>query len=227
MDTVKGSNALTQPTRAQLFQTICDLKRPAATDELAQLLGRHPNGIRQHLEHLREAGLLIREQSRQGRGRGRPRDLWAVDPAAAPGGVKPTAYAELGVWLARVIEGGVDPKEVEHEGHQIGLDLAPDATDEVTPEARFQDALSAMGFQPSRVSKQSGSTTYCLNNCPYRDVVRAQQPMICALHRGITTGLLESIDESVEMSGFEIKDPDRAGCKITVLGNLAGMPASE
>jgi len=74
-----------------------------------------------------------------------------------------------------------------------------------------------MGFQPSRKRLASKGVTYCLNNCPYRDVVRERQELIC----GITSGLLEKIDPASTLSAFTPKDPDKAGCIIKIDGPLA------
>src|SRR3954449_12715192 len=97
-------DALAQPTRARLFRALGELRRPAGTEELAERLELHPNGVRAHLERLREAGLVTRDRTRQARGR--PRDMWSLAPSARPGGDPPTAYADLGRWLARVIRSG-------------------------------------------------------------------------------------------------------------------------
>jgi predicted ArsR family transcriptional regulator len=66
---------LSQPTRARLFEALGELRRPAGTEELAARLGLHPNGVRVHLERLREGGLVTRERSRGQRGG--PRERWA------------------------------------------------------------------------------------------------------------------------------------------------------
>ncbi|MBV8431381.1 MAG: helix-turn-helix transcriptional regulator, partial [Solirubrobacterales bacterium] len=100
----RSQDALRQPTRARLFDRLCELRRPATTEELAEHLGLHPNGVRVHLDRLREEGLIVRE--RNPRPRGRPRDMWLVSPEAAPAGAPPTAYAQLGQWLARAIAPG-------------------------------------------------------------------------------------------------------------------------
>ena len=55
-----------------------------------------------------------------------------------------------------------------------------------------------------------------LRNCPYRSAVRANQPAVCAIHRGMTTGLREGVDPGATLSGFVPKDPDTAGCLIDV-----------
>ena len=58
-------DVLAQPTRARLFRLLGELRRPAATEELAARVELHPNGVRTHLERLREAGLVARERPRQ------------------------------------------------------------------------------------------------------------------------------------------------------------------
>ena len=217
-------DVLAQPTRARLFNLLSELRRPAATDELARTLELHPNGVRQHLEILAKASMVVREREKVGRGR--PRDVWAIDPEAKPGGSSPTGYAELSRWLVQAIRGGdVDPERIEERGREIGVELA-DRGGNADPEVRFHDALAAMGFNPSRKPGGGDRMAYCLNNCPYRDVAVEQQAVICSLHRGITSGLLESIEPDTEMTAFVIKDPVQAGCRIEVRGPMVTGPGS-
>ena len=56
---------------------------------------------------------------------------------------------------------------------------------------------------------------------PYRDVARERQPLVCGLHRGMTRGLLDEIEPKTKLSAFVPKDPDAAGCEITLRGPLA------
>lgn len=56
------------------------------------------------------------------------------------------------------------------------------------------------GFQPSIEPSPSPEVAARLNNCPYRDVARDRQPLICALHKGVSAGLLESIDPTAELT---------------------------
>lgn len=214
----KPDDVLAQPTRARLFATLSELRRPASTEELAALLELHPNGIRLHLERLSDAGLLARRQSRHRRGR--PRDMWAVAPGAYPGGDPPSAYADLGRWLARVIQ----PKKttlrtVEASGREIGNELAP--TDDRVAEEKMHGALVSLGFQPRREIEPAGGLTYRLCNCPYRDAVRENRDVVCTLHRGITRGLLDEISPTTELTGFVALDPYTAGCRIELRGPLA------
>ena len=52
-------DVLAQPSRARLFRMLGELERPASTEELAELLGLHPNGVRAHLERLRVDGMFV------------------------------------------------------------------------------------------------------------------------------------------------------------------------
>jgi predicted ArsR family transcriptional regulator len=212
--------ALAQPTRAQLFALLGELKRPAGTEELAHHLGLHPNGVRLHLERLEQAGLVLRDRERQSRGR--PRDTWSISPRAQPGGDPPTAYTDLGRWLVRaIVAGGIRVRDVEATGRQIGRELAPIGAG-ASPEEQIHGVLVAMGFQPRRRLDDAGTLTYCLDNCPYRAAVRERQTVVCGLHRGLTRGLLDQIDPKTKLSAFVPKDPDTAGCEITLRGPLAG-----
>ena len=224
MDVRRAGDALAQPTRAQLFALLGELRRPAATDELAHRLGLHPNGIRLHLERLEADGLVLRERERQARGR--PRDTWSISPDAQPGGDPPTAYADLGRWLVRAISaGGTHVRDVEATGRQIGRELAPRANGS-SADAQIHGVLVAMGFQPRRRVDDGGTLTYCLDNCPYRDAVRERQSVVCGLHRGITRGLLDGVSPKTRLSAFVPKDPDVAGCEITLRGPLVKEAAA-
>lgn len=219
-------DALSQPTRARLFALLEELRRPAGTDELAQELGLHPNGVRLHLEALHEAGLVERERER--RPRGRPRDRWAISPDAQPGGEPPTGYVDLGRLLLEVIAvGGMDAGQVEAAGREIGRRLPP-PDPSATPDERMHAVLTTMGFAPRRVEdpERPGEMTYCLGNCPYRDLVHERQSVVCGLHRGITRGMLETIEPETELAGFVAQDPDEAGCLIDVRGLLAEQAAA-
>ena len=206
---------MAQPTRARLFELLQELKRESSTEELAQRLGLHVNGVRRQLERLQAAGLLERRKRRQGRGR--PRDLWAVAAAADPGGERPRAYGELAGWLARSIPAG--PRrlhEIKRTGQEIGRALAPA---DVDGSARaFEQVLSALGFQPAVSVGEGGAVCCQLGNCPYKEAVRDNQAVVCALHEGITAGLLEELAPSASLTRFEPRDPDQAGCLIEVTG---------
>lgn len=208
-------DVLAQPSRARVFRLLVELKRATRTSELATRLGLHPNGVRIHLERLEGSGLVARARVR--RGRGRPADAWMVAPDAQPGGQPPRAYRDLGRWLARSIkQRSASPTGLERTGREIGREIAP--RDGQVGVEEVEHALAALGFAPAQGSRDEHSLTICLGNCPYRDVVYENQPAICALHKGITRGLLDVLAPQVRLSRFVPHDPDRAGCVIELTG---------
>jgi predicted ArsR family transcriptional regulator len=216
---VAPDDVLSQPTRARLFALLSELKRGAGTVELAERLDLHPNGVRAHLERMQQAGLVVRERAAQPRGR--PRDAWTIAPDARPGGEPPRAYRDLGGWLAGAISARPGRlREVEAAGREIGRELAPANARSGATDA-FWSALTALGFQPRLERETPGRTTLCLGNCPYRDAVRANQPVVCTLHRGITLGLLDVLQPDAKLTDFVPHDPDAAGCLIELSGTSA------
>ncbi len=217
---VRPGDALSQPTRARLFALLGELHRPAATEEVAAELGMHPNGVRLHLERLLEEGLVERRRERQARGR--PRDTWAISPDAQPGGDPPTGYASLSRWLVRaLVICGARVADMEETGRLIGRGLASDHPGAKDEQMLF-DALTTLGFQPEREPPAREQVSYRLRNCPYRQAVHERQTLVCALHRGLTNGLVEAMDADSSVVEFEPQDPDLAGCLIRVQGPIAG-----
>ncbi len=217
---ISPDDVLAQPTRSRLFALLGELKRPAGTVELAERLDLHPNGVRIHLERMQQAGLVERARVRDKRGR--PPDAWTIASDARPGGSAPRAYQDLGRWLARALR--ARPRSlrgIEETGRQIGRELAPEGA---TDADAFEASLTALGFQPAaRTRDDDDAVTFCLRNCPYRDAVRENQPAVCALHKGITRGLLDVLAPEAQLSAFVPHDPDEAGCLIELRG--LGAPA--
>lgn len=210
---VSPADVLAQPTRSRLFALLGELKRPAGTVELAERLDLHPNGVRIHLERMEQAGLV--ERARVRHQRGRPPDVWTIAADARPGGSAPRAYQDLGRWLARALRSrrrGL--RSIEETGRQIGREVAPQGGAADPP--GFEAALTALGFQPTTRLGADHAVTFCLRNCPYRDAVRENQPAICALHKGITRGLLDVLAPEANLADFVPHDPDEAGCLIEV-----------
>lgn len=196
-----------------MLDLICEFDRPSATDELAGLIGLHPNGVRSHLERLERAGLIARANSRAGRGR--PRHLWSATSGARAALNQPRAYEQLATWLSSAIDPSpVRLGEVEAAGRRIGRDQAQAGADGRAGLAGVEAAVASFGFQPEVEVGLGDGTVICLAKCPYRDAVRQNAKVICRLHRGMMLGLLDELDPGTVLTGFVPKDPDRAGCLI-------------
>ncbi|MEZ5077561.1 MAG: helix-turn-helix domain-containing protein [Solirubrobacterales bacterium] len=215
----QADDVLAQRTRARIFSWLAEHRLPAATEVVATALELHPNGVRRHLERMQEAGLVERSRSR-GR-RGRPGDLWAIAPGADPGGQRPTGYVDLSRWLARAIPPGRNRlREVERAGKEIGRELAPSGPVE-DPVEGFRQTVASLGFHPELEASTDGFVCR-LENCPYRESAKENQAVVCALHKGITSGLLAEFLPDARLERFEPHDPERAGCVVAVAGSVDG-----
>jgi predicted ArsR family transcriptional regulator len=210
---------LGQSIRARLFEALAELRRPATTQELAMLVGRHPNTVRVQLQQLADAGLLERRRAAQARGR--PRQVWAIAANARPGGQRPQALGQLSQWLARAAGRTGRLADVEAAGREIGREITPEHDERCVADA-LQDALTALGFAPKRHPINGADVRYVLGNCPYREAVAQNQPVVCTLHRGMTKGMLDRLDRTATLADFVAKDPYRAGCLIDVTLAPAG-----
>jgi predicted ArsR family transcriptional regulator len=210
---IASDDVLAQSIRARLFQALARLRRPATTQELAAQVGRHPNSVRVQLQRLADAGLLERRDVAQPRGR--PRQEWVIAAAARPSGRRPQALEQLSRWLARAAGTGGGLQDIEAAGREIGREIAPERRDRPVAQA-LQDSLAALGFAPVCHPGDGADVRYVLANCPYRDAVAENQPVVCALHRGMTSGLLDRLDRGARLTGFLPKDPYRAGCVVDV-----------
>jgi predicted ArsR family transcriptional regulator len=166
-----------------------------------------------------EAGLVVRESTRQARGR--PRDMWSIAPDANPGGGPPTGYVSLGQWLTRVLaRGKTSQRALEATGREIGRELASGGG-EASAEQQLHAAFVTLGFQPQRELDPDGTLTYRLCNCPYREAASESQAVVCTLHRGITRGLLDAVTPDTKLTAFVPRDPYEAGCLVELRGPVA------
>lgn len=212
-DDAQPADPLAPPARAGAFAYLAEVRRAVGISELAEHLGLHPTGVRVHLAALERAGIVERRRVRGGRGR--PRDTWVV---AAGADVEPPAlHRDLAAWLAGALgDGATTPEELERHGARLGRELAPDVPAGTPPVTAVGDALAAMGFRPACRTRPGGAQ-FALRTCPYRDAVRAGGRGVCALHAGITRGLLEGLSPDAELVAFVAGEPDSGECRVDIL----------
>jgi len=206
------ADSLATPTRARLLDLLDE--GSATSEDLAVRLSKHRTGVRVHLERLETAGLVERRRVRQARGR--PRDLWSITPAARRARGRPDPASDLAGWLAEAIPARPGRlREVEAAGRRLGRRL-PGGDAELPLERRLEQVFAALGFEPRSRPADADGLCFELGNCPYRSAVRANQPVVCTLHRGLTRGLLDRHAPHSALRSFVPKDPDRAGCLIEI-----------
>lgn len=204
-------SALAPSTRARLLELLGRLGRPVSTGELGELTGLHPNGVRAHLQALLRGGLVVRGRERGARGR--PRDLWSATRTPAPGAeLRP--YVDLSRWLAGAIgRGGI--AAVERAGRRTGRELARNGA-RAAPVEAIEESLAALGFAPRRGARSRELVTFRLGNCPYSEALSDAPAAVCALHRGITAGLLEVAYAGAPLDRFTPRERPDGECVIAI-----------
>jgi len=204
-------SALAPSTRARLLELLGALGRPVSTGELGELTGLHPNGVRAHLQALLAAGLVVRGRERGARGR--PRDLWSAKRAPAPGAeLRP--YVDLSRWLAGAIgRGGI--AAVERAGRRTGRELARTGA-RAAPVEAIEESLTTLGFAPRRGARTRELVTFRLCNCPYSEALSDAPAAVCALHRGITAGLIDVAYAGATLDRFVPRERPDGECVIAI-----------
>ena len=181
-------------SRADVLDMLRAADGPLGVREVAQQMGLHPNTARFHLEALVEAGLAVRETEDR-ETPGRPRIGYRA-VADSPAGRR--RYRLLAEMLTTLVAGTMpDPaKAAEEAGSEWGAYL----TEQPPPYQRLTAAVAIekltaimeeLGFAPqAEADADGGQYRICLRQCPFREVARQHQDVICALHLGLMRGAL-------------------------------------
>ena len=180
-------------SRADVLDMLRAADGPLGVRDVAQRMGLHPNTARFHLEALVEAGLAVRETEDR-ETPGRPRIGYR---AAADGPAGRRRYRLLAEMLTSLIAGTVpEPgSAAEEAGREWGAYLAeqPPPYQRLTDEealAKLTAIMEELGFAPQAEADGGGQYRLCLRQCPFREVARHHQDVICSLHLGLMRGAL-------------------------------------
>ena len=204
------ARALGDPTRHEIFRYIVEAARPVDIAELTDHLGLNHNAIRQHLAKLVAAG-LVTEDHAPATGRGRPRLVYRLDPAADSRWGVTGPYERLSVLLAEMLRSGDSAVEVGQRSvrPQRGEVVAGD-----DPVAFVVDAMNRQGFDPVIRNARGQRVDVVLRTCPFESAVLADPDTICDLHLGIVEGLTALTGERLVVDELITHDPRRAQCRL-------------
>jgi predicted ArsR family transcriptional regulator len=200
------ARALGDPTRHEIFRYVLDAGRQVDVPELTAHLALNHNAIRQHLAKLVSAGLVTQTTAAPS-GRGRPRLLFTVTPAAEDRWGPLGPYERLTVLLAEIIRTGETPLEI---GRRAGARRQPSDPD---PVEHLRTEMDRHGFAPD-VRVRGRKVDVVLTTCPYTTTVLADPATICSLHLGLAEGAAAAAGGRLVVDGLVAKDPRRAGCRL-------------
>lgn len=201
------AQAVAEPTRLRVLRYVQAADDAVTVGEVAERFGLHPNAVRQHLAHLRDAGLLTEQAARRG-GAGRPRLTYRPNPEAPDvvGGWNP--YETLATLLVDIAAGAPAHEVGAAYGRRLGA---------TAPEAGAVELLAGVarrhGFRPT-IEPGDGGVDLVLGRCPFAASVTGDR-LVCELHRGIADGVAASRDDAV-VTSLDLAAPHEGGCRFHV-----------
>lgn len=210
------------PTRRRVLATLQDGAAPMSAMGVADRLGLHANSARFHLEALVDAGLAERRSADRDT-RGRPAILYAAS-AAAPS-VAPRSYRALATilvaHLAAQPSAGVAAAQA---GESWGRELARSGATRQAPRSApaaaraVVDGLSGVGFEAG-VAGRGAASRVEIRPCPFLELVQEHGEVVCAVHRGLMTGLLDELGSRVTVESLvPFAEPGRCVAELAPAG---------
>lgn len=239
-------DVLAHPRRYAVFEVLRASGQAVRVPDLVNQIVLHPNAIRRHLDVLVDTGLVLRERADH-QGRGRPAWAYRLTPAAQERWAFENPHEELSVMLLDMLESGDAPVVVgRRAGHRLArvfsptaangtlagnspagdspvgqaasadsADSAPDeSTDHVTV---LLSVTGDLGFRPVLESDGDIRLTFC----PFAATASRSRDIVCALHRGVSEGVLAAVNPSSSVD-LILADPFSGRCRLV----LAALPSA-
>lgn len=209
--------ALADNTRYAIYLFLAESNAAQTTAQIADHLGLHPNTVRPHLERMRDVGLL--DVSVDGRGEvGRPQHRYSVSSSAPSLGLEPPAVHELSKLVFSMAKHvGATPGDAYDVGYDRGTDRATAYASALSSLEALVAELDRLGFDPAVDGGDHDDDTAVVsfNRCPFQIQVDEYPELVCSLHRGMVTGM---IDELGDAQVAEFCDRGhRTPCRVAVM----------
>ena len=213
-------------SRGRVLELLRAADTPLTVADVARRCGLHPNTARFHLDALVAAGLAARDPGAEPGPRhaapGRPAIGYraSADGAASPPPGE-RRYRLLAEMMTSLVAGLVDnpAATAERAGREWGGYLTepplpcrrPSAAEALT---RLTGLLADLGFDPG---VQPGETEQdrrlVLRECPFREVAREHQAVVCPLHLGVIRGALDRMRAPLAADRLEVV-PEPGLCRL-------------
>ena len=203
--TLRRHRALADPSRARILAELADAG-PLDARELAKRVDLHVNTVRVHVNALADAG-LVESETLPPKGRGRPRVAYKTTAAAGDeGGRRYRLLAEI--LTALVARFGA---EASDQLEEIGEAWGHYLVDSPPPYAQLSDEqavegllalLADIGFQPELEQQTRGRQIH-MRPCPFLELARSHQEVICPIHLGMMRGALNELGAKTRATKLE------------------------
>ncbi|NBH07605.1 helix-turn-helix domain-containing protein [Amycolatopsis sp. SID8362] len=184
--------ALDEPTRRRLYSYVVRQPVPVSRDDAAAALSLPRATVAFHLDRLVDEQLLAvgheRRTGRSGPGAGRPAKLYRRSDRQVSVSLPERQYELAGQLLATAVEEADETGDPAREiltrrARERGADLAAGAPD-------ILGTLEEHGFEPRVDGDQ-----VLLGNCPFHQLARTHQRLVCEMNLGLVEGMLDGVGE--------------------------------
>jgi predicted ArsR family transcriptional regulator len=181
--------------RERVLAALRESARPLGVGAIRAATGLSANAVRFHLQRLIDAGHVQSAGDPDHTGPGRPAILYAAtsraeaDPASS--------YRLLAALLARAVGRSANPGAASEAGRDWATAIAPREF-RGEPLQLVETLFQASGFAPRRAAPDAGDDVHTveLHQCPFLDLAVDQPEIVCSVHLGLVTGLLDEIGQS-------------------------------
>jgi predicted ArsR family transcriptional regulator len=211
------TSAFGDPTRRGIYLYSRESSNGVTAAQVAEHFGLHPNVARHHLDKLAAGGYVeVSVERSEGGGAGRPskhyRATVDAEPLEFPVRSDDLVLQLLGRSLAMLpreqAEAMAEEVGIEY-GRTMALALQGGAAGDEVVQRSFRsalhtvaDALTAHGFA-AHADQRNNQLRIVNNHCPFGDVA-IDNPVICAVDRGMVKGMLKALygdtDPAIETS---------------------------
>ena len=206
--------ALGEDTRYAIYLHLSQAGCSLTVQDLTKALGLHPNTVRPHLDRLREAGLVVVDTDPRG-GVGRPQHRFSVVPTSPRDASGAAPVALMGTLLACLAERlGADDAQAYAVGREHGRVAFLSRGVSADPLQSLVEELDDNGFAPLVERTCDDGAVIAITHCPLRPLVNEHAELVCALHRGIVEGF---VDTSGTLDVDEFRTLTTSGtCQVAV-----------
>jgi predicted ArsR family transcriptional regulator len=235
---VNRRRARLSTARAGILDVLIDQPESCTVAALAGLTRQHPNTVREHLDGLSDAGLVVRTRA-GAEGRGRPPWLYGAAPGAgsAPGTREYAALAAaLAAHIARTsrrpgadaIDAGrtwgrelVRQSQMGTGAEMVGADPRKAVTSSgVAARRELVNLLGELGFAPSTDAR---ARVVKLHHCPLLEAAHQQPEVVCGVHLGLARGALTELGNDPDQTERTALQPfsEPGACRLDLLPRSA------
>jgi len=211
------TSAFGDPTRRGIYLFVRDSEDSVTAGNVAEHFGLHPNVARHHLDKLAAGGYVeVAVERNEEAGAGRPSKHYRAFPDSAPLEV-PVRSDDLVLTLLGRSLAMLPRDQAEAMAEEVGIEYGRTMAAAVQgvgangehAQQSFRsalhtvaDALTAHGFA-AHADQRNNQLRIINNHCPFGDVA-IDNPVICAVDRGMVKGMLKALygdtDPSIDTS---------------------------